>query len=140
MNRLGASAIFYLFVGVTFVMVFLLAPYPHYNINTNAWYLGASTFNRITGQKEEGIPLEQVFSKVSKARVTSPFRFECNQNSDCITYITVNQCKVYCGNLDNYNKDAQALLNNNRVCDPAKWNMPATRCACLEGTCVNVLE
>lgn len=134
----GASGVFYLVFAVCLLVIFLSAPYPHYK-PTKGWYLGSSIWSRLVGTaNEEGVPLEKVFERVTKAVVTSPFETGCTTNEDCKTFIVTNQCKVYCGNTSPGNENVKAMLGYNRICDPAGWRVPKTNCVCVHGTCTDL--
>jgi hypothetical protein len=136
--NLGMSGGFWLIVGIAFLVFLGLLPYPHYNSSNSSWYLGPSIAARIAQTTDPGVPLEVVFQKVTKARVTDPFELNCNSNLDCVAYKVTNQCIIYCGNTDASNTKTQTILGNNRVCDPALWKAPEANCSCVQGTCVDL--
>ena len=138
MKNLGASAIFYYIIGLVFIVLFLLAPYPHFNRETSGWYGGPSVINRITGGSTDGTPLEKVFYKLTTESVTSAFSINCTSNADCKVYTVTNQCRSYCGDESAQNESAVISLNNNRVCDPATARVPKVSCTCVHGKCVNL--
>lgn len=134
----GASAIFYLIVGVAFVIVLLAAPYPHFELDSKAWFLGPSIGNRVTGGgSSQGVPMDKVVTTVTSASVTSPLDIKCIVDTDCKAYVVANQCVSYCGNLSSENQSAVTLLNNRRVCDPSLWDSPTLDCSCVAGRCVS---
>lgn len=134
----GASSIFYLFVGLSFLLIFLLAPYPYFQNEGSYWFLGASVGSRLIGREDVGVPLDQVAVKISYASISNPFNTECENTSDCKKYEVTNQCKIYCGSTVSDNITVMSQLNNNRVCDPALWGKPKTTCTCLSGKCVSL--
>lgn len=134
----GASGLFYLIVGIAFIIILLIIPYPHYNPENSSWYMGASIARRLSGAKDPGLPLEVVFEKVTKGVLTSPLEITCTENKDCVSYPVVNKCQVYCGNTSPANKSSITKLNNQRICDPAAWRRPTIECACIHGSCVNL--
>lgn len=139
MNERGLSALSYLLVGLFIVGVIMIFPLPHYNTESG-WYKGPSFAVRMLGSYEEGAPIDQVYKVVAEAAVSSPFEIRCATDSDCASYTVVNQCKKYCGNLDGANADTARKLENNRVCDPARWSRPAINCSCVLGRCINLSQ
>jgi hypothetical protein len=138
MNAKGAGAMLYFLIGAVVLVIILLAPYPYFNTKTNAWYTGAPLAQRLLGVHEPGIPFEKVSSQVANDSINSPFDIECTTDDDCIQYVVTNQCMVYCGNKAPGNKNAQSLLENNRVCDSGSWSPPTIRCNCVYSKCINL--
>jgi hypothetical protein len=136
--NLGASGIFQLLVVISLIVFFLLVPYPYYEPAESRWFLGASVGARLGGARENGVPLEKVFEKVTKATITNPLEITCSSNADCKNYVVPNQCRIYCGNTNEGNTRIQTILGNNRVCDPATWREPPTNCSCVYGNCVDL--
>lgn len=134
----GASAIFYLFMAIAFVILLMAVPLPSYNVTTKGWFLDKSIGQRLVGQKSEGVPLYEVATDLTKSSVTSPLDLSCETDSDCREYVVANQCESYCGNTSSSNMEAVAQLNNRRVCDPAEWSRTPFRCGCIAGKCLNL--
>ena len=138
-STLGSSAIFYLLVAVAFVILFVAAPYPHYDTQTGAWYLGESVGRRILGNEDaRGVPLDKVILRVANSSVSSPLSLNCTTDADCSQYAAPNQCAVYCGNLDEQNLASIAQLNRQRVCDPSGWAKPTLDCKCISAKCISL--
>lgn len=134
----GASAIFYLFVAIAFVILLLAVPLPSYNVSSRGWFLDKSLGQRLIGQETEGVPLYEVATDLTKSSVTSPLDLTCQTDSDCREYVVANQCESYCGNINSANAEAVTQLNNRRVCDPTEWSRPSLRCGCIAGKCLNL--
>ena len=139
MNRTGLSSISLLLIGAGIVVFTLFIPLPHYDLN-KGWYSGPSLAIRLLGSYEKGSPIDQVYKTVADAIIKSPFETTCTSDSDCGTYTVVNQCKVYCANLDGENATKVSQLEKNRVCDPAFWSRPKINCSCVLNRCVTLTE
>lgn len=135
MKSPGASSTAYFVLSAIVLIFILFVPYPYYSPSTNMWYAGPSIVQRLLGANDNGVPFEQVVTKVSAAAISSPFDNTCNFDSDCTNYAVVNACQVYCGNTNSTNKAVETQLNNNRICDPAGWNRPNPPCKCVFNKC-----
>lgn len=139
MKSARGSAIFYLLIVLSFVIVLLAMPFPHYQQSTKAWFLGESIGSKIIGTSpKDGVPLYKVASEIARSSVASPLDIACTNDEDCMVYRVVNQCKVFCGNKSSENNVAVSQLDVRRICDPKMWKTPALDCKCLANRCISL--
>lgn len=141
MRYARGSGIFYLLIASSFVLLLLLAPFPHYSPGLKAWFLGESIGSKMIGTgsgQKDGVPLYKVASEIARASIASPLDISCTSDSDCMEYKVTNQCKIFCGNGSSENNVAVAQLDVRRICDPKMWKTPALDCKCLANKCISL--
>lgn len=130
------------FLIVTLIIIFavlsvLFIPLTHYR-KDGSTYAGPSFIASILGEKSDGVPITEVYSKNFTQRVESPFNLTCQSDLDCQTIVVKNQCKSYCANLEAENESSKEKLERNRVCDPAGYPNTQLNCKCILGSCTDL--